>query len=77
MKSIHGYRSFNVAAPDLGLDNLKKRTTDAVMLSAVIAATVALYVVMLVSVYRWSRYAPIFPPDGAAGPAIGESIEWQ
>jgi hypothetical protein len=35
-----------------------------------------LYVVMFVALYRWSRYAPIFLPDAAAGPAIEEAMPW-
>jgi hypothetical protein len=53
------------------LDDLKERVMDVVTLLAVIAAIVALNAVMFVAVYRWSRYAPIFPPDGS-GPAIVE-----
>jgi hypothetical protein len=30
-------------------------------------------VVMSVALYRWSRYAPIFPPDGTA---IEEAMPW-
>jgi hypothetical protein len=54
-----------------GFDDLKQRVMNVVTVLAVIAAIVALNVMMFVAVYRWSRYAPILPPDGA-GPAIAE-----
>jgi len=43
-----------------------------VVLSAGLSSIVVLYVVMFVGLYRWSHYAPIFPPDGEAGPPIEE-----
>jgi hypothetical protein len=57
-------------------EDLKERVMTDVALSAGFAAIVALYVVMAVGLYCWSRHAPIFPPDGAAGPAIEEAIPW-
>ncbi|HKN00255.1 MAG TPA: hypothetical protein VJX23_07035 [Candidatus Binataceae bacterium] len=57
-------------------DDLKERLETDVVVSAGFAVIVALCVVMFVGLYRWSRYAPIFPPDGAAGPAIEETIPW-
>jgi hypothetical protein len=53
-------------------DDLKERVMDALSLLAVIVVIVALNVAMSVAFYRWSRYAPIFQPDGADGPAIME-----
>jgi hypothetical protein len=53
-----------------GSDDLKERAMTDVVLSAGFVVVVVLYVVMLVGLYRWSHYAPIFPPDGAAGPAL-------
>jgi len=47
-----------------------------VVLSAGFAVIILLYVVMLVGLYRWSHYAPIFPPDDAGGPSIEETKPW-
>ncbi len=47
----------------------------AVTLAAVVAAIIALYAVMFVALYHWSRYAPILPPDGAAETATMQLIE--
>jgi len=59
-------------------DDLKERVETDVVLSAGFAVIVALCVVMFVGLYRWSRSAPIFPPDrgAAAGAAIDEAIPW-
>lgn len=46
-----------------------------VTLTAAFAAFVLIYVVMFVALYLWSRYAPLFPPDSAAGP-IGNEMFW-
>jgi hypothetical protein len=51
-------------------NELKERAMTDVVLSIGFAVIVLLYVVMLVGLYRWSHYAPIFPPDGEAGPAL-------
>ena len=52
----------------LDFDDLKTTAADAVV--------VVLYVVRLVALQRWSRHAPIVPPDGAAGPPIREAMPW-
>ena len=57
-------------------DEPKERVITDVVLSAGFAAIVALCVAMFVGLYCWSRHAPIFPPDGATGPAIEEAIPW-
>ncbi len=49
---------------------LKERAMTDVVLSVGFAVIVLLYLLMLVGFYRWSHYAPIFPPDGQAGPAL-------
>jgi hypothetical protein len=46
-----------------GLGDPGERSTNAVMLLVVVVAIVALYAAMFASVYLWSRYAPVFPPD--------------
>jgi hypothetical protein len=57
-----------------GSDDLKERAMTDAVLSAGFAAVVVLTVVMSVALYRWSRYAPIFPSD--AGPSIGDVMPW-
>jgi hypothetical protein len=47
---------------------------NALKVTAGVAAIVALYVVMFGAVYLWSRYAPIFPANGAAGLAMVEVV---
>ncbi|WP_422295448.1 hypothetical protein [Candidatus Binatus sp.] len=42
----------------------------------VVVAIVALYAAMFASVYLWSRYAPIFPPDGVENSATVEAMPW-
>jgi hypothetical protein len=59
-----------------GLDDPRERSTNAVMLLAVIAAIVALYAAMFASVYLWSRHAPIFPPDTVENSATVEAMPW-
>ena len=44
-----------------------------VTLTAAFAAFVLIYVAMFVALYMWSRYAPLFPSDSAAGP-IGNAM---
>jgi hypothetical protein len=44
--------------------------------SAVVVATLAMYAVMSVALYRWSSYAPMFPADAGPGPAIMETLPW-
>lgn len=51
-------------------NDLKERAMTDVVLSAGFLVMVVLYVAMLVGLYRWSHYAPLFPPDGEAGPAL-------
>jgi hypothetical protein len=63
-----------VLAPFTGSDALKERAMTDVVLSAGLSSIVMLYVVMFVGLYRWSHYAPIFPPDGEAGPPIEETM---
>ncbi len=82
MKSINGsgiHQLRTITMPHVpghyrGSDDLAERAT-AVTLSAVVAAIIALYAVMFVALYHWSRYAPIFPPDGAAETAIVQLLE--
>jgi hypothetical protein len=84
MKSTHAGKSHllrtttisGVLARLRGSDDLKERAMTDVVLSAGFVVVVVLYVVMFVGLYRWSRYAPIFPPDGAAGPPIEETMPW-
>jgi hypothetical protein len=57
-------------------DDLKERLETDVVLSAAWVAIIALYVVMAVALYRWDRYAPVFPPDGGAGVPIAQSMIW-
>ncbi len=84
MKLIHDGKSrlsrntttSRVLARFRGFDDLKERAMTDAVLSAGFAAVVVLTVVMSVALYRWSRYAPIFPPDGTAGPSIGEAMPW-
>lgn len=59
-----------------GLDDPRERPTNMVMLSLVVVAIVALYAAMFASVYLWSRYAPIFPPDGVENSATVEAMPW-
>ena len=56
-------------------DDLRKRVISAVPLTLAVAAIIALYVLMFLGVYRWSLYAPIFPPDATGGPAITQPLE--
>jgi len=80
MKSIHAGKSHllrtatisRVFARFRSSDDLKERALTNVVLSAGFAAIVLLYVVMLVGLYRWSRYAPIFSSAGAARPTIDD-----
>ena len=82
MKSIHGGGSHLLRTTTIphvpghcrGSDDLTDRAT-AVTLSAVVAAIIALYAVMFVALYHWSRYAPILPPDGAGETATMQLIE--
>jgi hypothetical protein len=81
MKSINDGKTKNIGMSSVlarfrGFDDLKERAVTDVVLSAGFAAIVLLYVVMFVALYRWSRYAPIFLPDAAAGPAIEEAMPW-
>jgi hypothetical protein len=81
MKSINDGKTKNIEMSSVlarfrGFDDLKERAVTDVVLSAGFAAIVLLYVVMFVALYRWSRYAPIFLPDAAAGPAIEEAMPW-
>jgi hypothetical protein len=55
-------------------DDLKERALTDVVLSAGFAVIILLYVVMIVGLYHWSHYAPIFPPDSAAGQPIEETM---
>jgi len=57
-------------------DDLKERAMTAMAWSVGVALVVALYVAMLVALYRWSVYSPIFPPDVGAG-AIEEPMPWR
>lgn len=66
----------SVLARFRGFDDLKERAMTDVVVSAGFAAIVLLYVVMFVALYRWSRYAPIFPSDAAAGQAMEEAMPW-
>jgi hypothetical protein len=84
MKSINGGKSrlsrnttiSRVLARFMRFDDPKERGMTDAVLSAGFAAVVVLTVVMSVALYRWSRYARIFPPDGTAGPLIGEAMPW-
>jgi hypothetical protein len=84
MKSICAGKSYllrtttisRVLARFRSSDDLKERTMTDVVLSAGFAVIILLYVVMLVGLYRWSHYAPIFPPDDAAGSPIEETMLW-
>jgi hypothetical protein len=81
MKSIHDGKSHlsrnttisRVFARFIGSDDLKERAMTDAVVSAGFGAVVVLTVVMSVALYRWSRYAPIFPPDGTA---IEEAMPW-
>ena len=66
----------SVPAVDRGLGNQKEPAKTTATLSAAVAAIFALYAVMFLSVYLWSRYAPVFPPDSVEGPAIVEAMPW-
>lgn len=59
-----------------GIDDPRERSTNAVMLLAVVAAIVALYAAMFASVYLWSRYAPMFPPDTGENSATVVAMPW-
>jgi len=80
MKSIHVSESHLLRNPTIsrllarfrGFDDLKERAMTDAVLSAGFAAVVVLSVVMSVALYRWSRYAPIFPP----GSSIGDAMPW-
>ena len=50
----------------------KERAFTDVVLSAGLVAIVVLYVVMFATLYQWSHYAPLIPPDDGAVPPIGE-----
>ena len=58
-----------------GFDDCKERTINAITLSAVVAVIVALYAVMFLGFYRWSHYAPVFPPDNPGATAITQPLE--
>ena len=81
MKSIQGANSpfprttITHIAGSSRFDELKERAETAAAWSVSVAAVVALYAVMLVALYRWSVYAPIFPPDPGAA-TIEEPIPW-
>ena len=74
MKSIQGGKSHLLGATTMGhvplrcraSDDLKERAINAVTLSAVVVAIVALYAVMFVGFYRWTHYAPLLPPENGA-----------
>ena len=82
MKSIHVSESHLLRNPTIsrllarfrGFDDLQERAMTDAVLSAGFAAVVVLSVVMSVALYRWSRYAPIFPPDN--GSSIGDAMPW-
>jgi len=84
MKSVYDEKSHLSATTtmphypgrDEFFDEPKERVITDAVLSAGCAAIVALCLVMAVGLYCWSRHAPIFPPDGATGPAIEEAIPW-
>jgi hypothetical protein len=81
MKSIRDGKSHlsrnttisRVLARFRGFEDREERAMTDAVLSAGFAAVVVLTVVMSVALYRWSRYAPIFPPDGSA---IEEAMPW-
>jgi hypothetical protein len=81
MKSMQGGRSpylrtvaISHSAGGSAFDDLRERAIDAVTWFALVAMVVTLYAVMLVALYRWSVYAPIFPPE--SGAAAEEAIPW-
>ena len=82
MKSVHAGKNYplrttaisRVLARFRSSDDLKERAMTDVVLSAGFVVVVVLYVVMFVGLYRWSRYAPIFPPDN--GSSIGDAMPW-
>jgi hypothetical protein len=86
MKSLNGgkthplrtltIRMSSVLPRHRGFDDLRERAMSDVVLSAGFATIVLLYVVMFVALCPWSRYAPIFQPDGAAGAAIEKTMPW-
>lgn len=84
MKSIRGGKSHLLRITTISevpgryrrFDDLKERAMTAGAALAAVAMIVALYAVMFLALSRWSSYAPIFAPDVASGPAIGEAIPW-
>jgi hypothetical protein len=57
-------------------EDLKERVETDLVLSAGVAAILAVCVAMFVGVYCWSQYAPLFSTSGADVPAIQETIPW-
>ncbi len=68
--------AYSVPGIDRGPDDHKEPAKTTMTLSAVVAATIALYVVMFASAYLWGRYASVFPPDSVDGPAVVEAMPW-
>ena len=82
MKSIQGGKSLlrtttmvQVPVRFWAFEELKERVKNTVTLLAIVAAIVALYAVMFVGFYRWTHYAPIFPPQDAGGLPILPPLE--
>lgn len=59
------------------VEDRKERALTELLLSAASIAIIAVYVVMAVAFFRWSNYSSVFPPDGAPGVPIAESMIWQ
>jgi hypothetical protein len=81
MKSIHDGKSYLLRTQTTSQNSSRYRCSDdpkesamtAAALLATVVAILALCAVMFVALYRWSRYAPILPSDGAAVPAIKDT----
>ena len=81
MKTLHGNESHLLCATMphglvryRGSEDLAKTLTTAAAWGAGVTLVIALYVVMFLALYRWSQYAPLYPPDAFMAPAMEEVL---
>jgi hypothetical protein len=81
MKSVRGRKSPFLRTATIShiadrsvFDDLRERPMDVVAWIALAVMVVALYAVMVMALYRWNAYAPIFQPD--RGAAAEQALPW-
>jgi hypothetical protein len=84
MKSIYDQKRYFLGTATMPLEigrhivshDLKERVETDAVLSAGFLTIIALCAAMVVGLYNWTRYAPVFSPDDGGVPAVEESIPW-